>query len=791
MSSRDPSSSTDGPSVHSAQNASRAHAGIALDFTQLEATSADELAAGHGGPIPWKTGEVGVVAPLDRALTVVLTDPVRVPTIRSVAGDQRARNGGSEVGAAPTIRAAQAKKAGSCGAACGCKTVAPNRVDEGEPKSPSGSCGSSCGCKTVAPKQTKDAASLGPTLTTGAVNAAAAGHAPLTELGPNGTSGAGGRGGAGGGGGGKPSPFAKLTAKLKAKLDPKRPGSGIPARKIIRGLVWGRRASQTGFFALFMYFLFQTGFRGNFAAQADQAVRLPLPVEAFLLADPFVAAMTVLSTHTVYRGLLWSIGLLGLTMIFGRVFCGWICPFGTLHHFFAWILPSPKGRGASRVEANKTHGYQRAKYYLMYAFLLASVAGSAIGGLLDPICVAVRAIGLGVIPAVQYLSGRGLGAMQNVPARPIQAAADHTQDYLALTVWQSKQFYFHQTWLIVFLLVAILFMNRFVPRFWCRVLCPLGAFLGVFSRFALFGMEKDHAKCTDCNLCLVNCQGADSPQGGVKHRQDECHMCMNCEAACPEDVIKFRFLPNRKGTITTPDTDRRTLLATVAAGAAAIPAMRIADTLDVNYHPKVIRPPGAVEERAFLERCIRCAECMKVCPNNALHPAMFEAGVEGLWTPILIARIGYCEHSCVLCGQVCPTGAIQKITEKEKLGLGTPPVKIGTAFYDHGRCLPWSMQTPCIVCEEFCPTSPKAIWVEEVVAPMREKTAGPNGEQPAMKEVKLQRPHVDPSLCIGCGACEKVCPVQDQPAVYITSVGETRSKTNVILLETTNYNQKS
>ncbi len=89
---------------------------------------------------------------------------------------------------------------------------------------------------------------------------------------------------------------------------------------------------------------------------------------------------------------------------------------------------------------------------------------------------------------------------------------------------------------------------------------------------------------------------------------------------------------------------------------------------------------------------------MKVCPNNALHPAMFEAGVEGLWTPILIARIGYCEHSCVLCGQVCPTGAIQKITEKEKLGQGVPPVKIGTAIYDHGRSMPWSMQTPCIVC---------------------------------------------------------------------------------------------
>src|SRR6516165_9378407 len=492
------------------------------------------------------------------------------------------------------------------------------------------------------------------------------------------------------------SPTAFLTRLFRPKV---RAGSGLPARLSIRVLVWARRVSQAGFLALFLWFLFQTAFRGSFTS-ADARVRLPLPVEGFLLADPFVAAMTVLSTHTVYRGLLWSIGLLALTLVFGRVFCGWICPFGTLHHFFAWIFPSRYGRGNKRVESNKTYSRQRVKYYLLYAFLAAGVTGSAIGGLFDPICVAVRAIGLAVIPAAQWIAG-GVNTLLAVTGlRPLQLAADGGQDFLAGTVWQNKQFYYHQTWLVGSLFVAVLFMNRFVPRFWCRVLCPLGSFLGVFARFALFGMEKDHAKCTDCNLCLVNCQGADSPQGGVKWRQDECHMCLNCENACPEDVIKFRLLPNRKSALVKPDTQRRTLIATAGAGAVFIPAARIADSLDVNYHSKVIRPPGAVEERAFLERCIRCAECMKVCPNNALHPAFFEAGIEGLWTPIMIPRVGYCEFSCVLCGQVCPTGAIQKISEKEKMGIGQPPIKVGTAFYDHGRCLPWSMQTPCIVCEE-------------------------------------------------------------------------------------------
>jgi polyferredoxin len=586
-----------------------------------------------------------------------------------------------------------------------------------------------------------------------------------------------------------PAPVAAKPVAKPKKVEKKRPGSGIPARKIIQNLVWARRAVQIGFFALFMYFLVNTAFRGTFTAAANERIRLPLPVEGFLLADPFVAAMTLLSTHSVYRGLAWSLVIVALTLVFGRVFCGWICPFGTLHHFFGWIFPSRYLKGTRRVEANKTHGWQAAKYYLMWGFLGAAVVGSSIGGLLDPICIAVRAIGLGVVPALQYFGIRAANAVADTNLRPLQMATDGTQDFLSSHVWTANQVYFHQTWFILFLLVAILFMNRFIPRFWCRALCPLGAFLGVISRFALFGMEKDHSKCTDCNLCLVNCQGADSPQGGVKHRQDECHMCLNCETACPEDVIKFRFLPNRKGTIQKPDLTRRTVVAASAAGVVGIPAMRIANWPDKAYSEKVIRPPGAVEEREFLERCIRCAECMKVCPNNALHPAFFEAGLEGLWTPILIPRIGYCEFSCVLCGQVCPTGAIQKIDEKQKTGDGMKPISIGTAMYDHGRCLPWSMATPCIVCEEFCPTSPKAIWAEEVEVPKRDDKYTGKGEHAAMLTVKVQRPHVDPSLCIGCGACEKVCPIVDKPAVYVTNAGETRSKTNVILLENTSYSQ--
>lgn len=581
----------------------------------------------------------------------------------------------------------------------------------------------------------------------------------------------------------------RIGGEARARLFPKRAGSGLPARPIIRALVWARRFVQAGCLVLFVWLLVRTGFGGSFRGDVER-VRVGLPVEGYLLADPFVAAMTLLSTRTVYRGLLWSIGILALTLVFGRVFCGWICPFGTIHHFTAWLFPSRYGKGHKRVESNKTHaGRQRVKYYLLYAFLAAALAGSAIGGLFDPICIAVRAIGLAVLPVVHYVTRAAGTAAAETGSATLTATADAAQDAVGSALLQNKPFYYHHAWLIGVLLVAVIFMNRVIPRFWCRVLCPLGAFLGTFSRFALFGMEKDHAKCTDCNLCLVHCQGADSPQGGVKWRQDECHMCLNCESACPEDVIKFRFLPDRKSAVTVPDTGRRTAIASAAAGAALIPAARVADVIDANYSPLVIRPPGAVEEKEFLERCIRCAECMKVCPNNALHPAFFEAGIEGMWTPILIPRIGYCEPSCVLCGEVCPTGAIQKLTEEQKLGIGQKPISIGTAAYDQGRCLPWAMATPCVVCEEFCPTSPKAIWVEEVTVEKREAEPQPDGKPPNRVHLTVQRPHVDPALCIGCGACEKVCPVQDKPAVYVTNIGETRSKTNVILLESEDYNK--
>jgi formate hydrogenlyase subunit 6/NADH:ubiquinone oxidoreductase subunit I len=157
---------------------------------------------------------------------------------------------------------------------------------------------------------------------------------------------------------------------------------------------------------------------------------------------------------------------------------------------------------------------------------------------------------------------------------------------------------------------------------------------------------------------------------------------------------------------------------------------------------------------------------MKVCLTNGLQPTLFEAGIEGIWSPILVSRIGYCQYYCTLCGQVCPSGAIRHLSQAEK-----EKTKIGLAFIDQSRCLPYTQGIPCIVCEEHCPTPTKAIWFEEAVV------IGRDGEKRTVKQ-----PRVDIDLCIGCGICEFKCPVVDRPAIFVTSIGESRSMWNRLTL---------
>jgi polyferredoxin len=573
-----------------------------------------------------------------------------------------------------------------------------------------------------------------------------------------------------------------------------------------------RLASQIAFFALFLFLLIRTEFPGAIRSAALD-VRIPWPVGWFLEADPLVALATALSTGTLYRNLLWAIPFLLLALLAGRAFCGWMCPLGSLHHFVSSMKSEAK-RGARLIESNRYKRWQAAKYYLLAGVLVMALFGSAAGLLLDPLSFLVRSMSVSVLPALNAAIRAGLDTAYGWPLGPAHAGVDLAGKALNRTILSFKQPHFNGAFLVGALFVFVLVLNSRVTRFWCRAVCPLGALLGVCSRWSLVQMRKHEEKCDDCRRCLLHCQGGDDPIPGAAWRKAECHLCLNCLNDCPTGGIRFTWstaASPAKQTREAPELKRRALITSMAAGAAIIPLMRSGPGVKTPAGTYLIRPPGSLDEPHFLDRCIRCGDCMKVCPNNALHPATLEGGVESLWTPVLVPRIGYCEPNCVLCSQVCPTGAIWEITVAEKIGTrdsgsgirdtqsravpppatGQPtadttaqppaaapagakadPIRIGTAFYDRGRCLPWAMGIECIVCEEWCPTSPKAIYL------VATEVADRNGETKTVKQ-----PFVDPKRCTGCGACEYACPIKGSPAVYVTSAGETRSKTNQFLLK--------
>lgn len=509
-----------------------------------------------------------------------------------------------------------------------------------------------------------------------------------------------------------------------------------------------RRLIQALFLLLFLFLFIQTESKGN-----DE---LGYPVRLFLDFDPLILLTTLLSAHAAAKAFALSLFTIAITILLGRVFCGWVCPLGTLNN----LVGSIRKRRPAGIYAN----WYRVKYYILIAILASAVFTLQPVGIMDPLSLLIRSFSVSVYPLFNYGVRSVFDTVYTVNPFGIAALTEPIYTVLKKTILSFDQSLYNQGVFIGVLFFIVLGLNLLEKRFWCKYLCPLGAFLGILSRFSLLKRSVSEG-CTSCGVCATVCQGNASPEAKENWRDAECLVCRNCDDVCPQNAVYFRFGRNRSAA--AMDLGRRRVIASALSGIVAVPLLRTVPKTKLGAQdPGLLRPPGSLEEKEFLKRCVKCGECMKVCTTNGLQPTLFEAGVEGIWSPMLVPRIGYCEYRCTLCGQVCPTGAIKQLQLEEKA-----KVRIGLAMIDKGRCLPWAHARPCIVCEEVCPTSKKAIWLEKVS--MRDRQG---------KIMTVQQPHVDLELCIGCGICETKCPVLGRPAIYVSNVGESRSKENQLLL---------
>ena len=495
---------------------------------------------------------------------------------------------------------------------------------------------------------------------------------------------------------------------------------------------------QICFLSLFVYVLWSTTYPLTGKINPD----------IFFKFNPLITIMTSLSERIPIDGIMQGVLMLALTVILGRFFCGWICPLGTLIDFSSGL-----NKGKWALNEAKLKGLSYIKYYILGIIIAGAIAGMQILWLLEPITILARFISLDFIPLVTYSADKMFVLILNQLNRPeilFDLYRDLKTSFLGLEIA-----YFPHTGIILLFFMLIMVGAFFIKRSWCRIVCPLGAMYAVFAKMAF--LKRSTRNCVFCSNCKVKCP-TKAINDDISYSKSECILCLKCVEACPIGVNKFGFRDpeakkeagdkaamsrNNKGI------SRRNFLFYLAAGMGAALAAKRINKGSSYYQDIIIRPPAAIKEDEFLNRCVRCGNCMKVCITNGLQPIMLQSGLAGVWTPHLVPEIGYCEYNCTLCGSVCPTGAIKKLSTAEKL-----KTRLGIAVIDQNICLPWSKKKECIVCEEFCPVKNKAIKLK------KEKIKG---------QVVL-KPYVDAQLCIGCGVCQSKCPVRPVRAIKVLPI---------------------
>ncbi|MGN0212864.1 MAG: 4Fe-4S binding protein [Muribaculaceae bacterium] len=434
-----------------------------------------------------------------------------------------------------------------------------------------------------------------------------------------------------------------------------------------------------------------------------------------------------------------------LTLLVGRVYCSVICPLGVMQDVVSWI----SGR---RKKGKYRFSYSPARKWLRYGILSLFVA-SMIGG-----------IGSVVALLAPYSS---YGRIASGILAPLYQLGNNLLAYLAERAG-SYAFYETEVWvrslstliIAVVTLIAIATMAWRNGRTYCNTICPVGTLLGIISRRALLRITIDSEKCNKCGLCSRKCKAACID--GKEHQIDysRCVACMDCIDTCKHHAISIGIVSRRKRgsdadtrvSDSQIDTARRMFLAatatTVASTAIKAQEKKVDGGLAAIVDKKIperktpIVPPGAQGRRHFSQHCTACQLCVSACPNGVLRPS---ARFDSLMQPEASYERGFCRTECTRCSEVCPTGAIRRITEAEKSAI-----QVGHAVWIKENCVPLTDGVECGNCARHCPTG----------AILMIPSDPGDDESPCIPAVNTER-------CIGCGACENLCPARPFSAIYV------------------------
>ncbi len=455
----------------------------------------------------------------------------------------------------------------------------------------------------------------------------------------------------------------------------------------------------------------------------------------------FLNLQFVPSLMGVFSGSLLFFGfLLLVTLLFGRVYCSTLCPLGTFQDMVIRIAALFKTKKGRRFSYKKPVSFFR--YVVLSVTGLFFIAGFSLPlAYLDPYSNWGR-ISHEVINRSEQIIHNGFAYLfpESVFVR----------SYAEFT---AVSFFF-----ALFVLLLVILISSFRGRLYCNTICPVGALLGLVSRFSLFKPSMNSSKCTKCRLCVLKCKSQCIDLDSFTIDESRCVACLDCMTVCKNGGISYVFSygkgSDKKDETTTQETKitpvsekRRQALIAMGAfgGALVVKALNFRPAFSSTTKIKGIAPPGAVSIDHFKKNCTACYACISACPNNIIKPSKGEYGLEGIMLPVLDFDNHFCSYECSVCSSVCPNNALIPLTLEEKR-----LTQIGQARFFLERCIVHTDGTDCGACDEHCPT--KAI------------SMVPYGE------TGLYIPSLNEKLCIGCGGCEYICPASPDKAMIVDAL---------------------